>query len=469
MEPEAASDNDPKAVALDYAARGWRIVPLHHVRTDGSCSCTEAAGPNKGRRFDRKAGEWTACESQGKHPRPWKWTLAATTDPRQIGTWWAAHPADNIGIVTGPESNLFVLDVDPDNGGDETLTELEATHGALPTTRVVVTGSGGTHHCFAWPKRARRDGREWRNSAGRLGPGLDTRGAGGQVVAPPSVSAKGEYVLAVDAPLAEPPEWLLDLLDAPKERQTATPPDGVANVTRLPVAADGDRLAAYTRKVVEAECAGIVNAPDGTQNDSINRAAFVLGQFVAVGALTEADAETALTDAARQGNHPAGRAAASIRSGLDAGVKVPRTPWPPPDRENPTPGARLTAAQLAAYAEACGVSVDEAREWLGLDTDTADAPAPVETMGPPVPVVKLGEPAVLQRELVQAVRSGCTSPTSRRSGSPSARPSPPWTTTTRNRSGCRWSVPPAPVKPRSSSCSRASRSSAWTRSPPAAC
>ncbi len=418
MEPSVTPDSRPRTAALEYAARGWRVVPLHHVRADGTCSCTEAAGQHKGLRRDRKADAWVACESQGKHPRPWKWTLAATTDPRQIAAWWAAHPSDNVGIATGPESNLFVLDVDPDNGGDATLAALEKAHGPLPTTRTAITGSGGSHHLFTWPKRARRDGREWRNSAGKLGPGLDTRGAGGQIVAPPSVSAKGEYALAVDAPPAEVPNWLLDLLDAPPQRQTTPPQTGGATVTRLPGTADGDRIAAYVRKVVGTECGAIVNATDGEQNYLINRAAFALGQLVAVGALTEIDAAAALTDAARQGNHPDGRAAASIRSGLEAGMRVPRSPWPPPDREDPN-GGRVTPAQVRAYAEVCGVSLEEARELFGLDSEDADTPAPaapvadgagvpaappVDQAGPLVPVAQLGNPAELRRDLVAAVR-----------------------------------------------------------------
>ena len=79
-----------------------------------------------------------------------------------------------IGIATGHASRIWVLDVDIADGkrGDETLAALEATHGPLPDTHEVVTGSGGRHLYFAWP-----DGIDIRNDqSGRLGPGLDIRG-----------------------------------------------------------------------------------------------------------------------------------------------------------------------------------------------------------------------------------------------------------------------------------------------------
>lgn len=374
----AAPGNERLETALGYAARGWRIVPLHYVNGDGACSCGRP------------------CSSAGKHPRLNQWQNDATTNANQIAAWWAATPSAGVGIATGPGSDLLVLDIDPDNGGNATLIALEKTYEPLPTTRTVITGSGGTHLCFRWPKRTRRDGREWRNSAGKLGPGVDTRGAGGQVVAPPSVSAKGAYALAVDAPLADVPDWVLDLLDSP-EPLPANGPEAGASVTRLPVTADDDRLSAYVRTVVTAECNAIVTALDGTQNNTINRSAFALGQLVAVGALTGTEAETALTDAARAGNHPDDRAASAIRSGLEAGMQVPRTPWPPPDRDNPN-GFRVTAAEITAYAEVNGTTEDEAREFFGITSSTEET----ETAG--ITVIPVGDPAELRCQLVTALR-----------------------------------------------------------------
>lgn len=89
-----------------------------------------------------------------------------------------------------------------------------------------------------------------------------------------------------------------------------------------------DRLDAYTRKALQDECDLIVSAPDGDQNNTINRAAFNVGTLVAAGALSEAEGREALLSAARAGNHPEGRARPSIESGLRSGMQHPR-PWPP--------------------------------------------------------------------------------------------------------------------------------------------
>jgi len=56
----------------------------------------------------------------------------------------------NIGIPTGEKSGWLVLDVD--DGGDETISALEATHGKLPDTVTAVTGSGGRHYVFKYPQ-----------------------------------------------------------------------------------------------------------------------------------------------------------------------------------------------------------------------------------------------------------------------------------------------------------------------------
>jgi hypothetical protein len=122
------------AAALDYALRGWRVLPLHDV-TAGRCSCAD--------------GE--SCKTPGKHPRVDKWPERATTDPALIAGWWSGWPNANLGILTGRRSNLVVLDVDPLHGGDRALEELVAVHGPFPSTVVARTGGGGLHYYFACP------------------------------------------------------------------------------------------------------------------------------------------------------------------------------------------------------------------------------------------------------------------------------------------------------------------------------
>ncbi len=171
--------------ALDLLARSLQPVRLHGLRDDGrTCTCRLGA----------------ACKVAGKHPTDTGWQDAPMPTPEQIVADWSGWRARcNVGVKTGASSGVWVLDVDPDNGGDLTLAALEARHGALPRTYTVRTGSGGRHPYFQLPDFSLG------NSAGRLGKGLDIRAEGGQAVAPPSVTAKGAYTVLDDAPVAAAP------------------------------------------------------------------------------------------------------------------------------------------------------------------------------------------------------------------------------------------------------------------------
>ena len=145
------------------------------------------------------------CEPGGKAPLTYNGFWDATTDSRRIGIWWGRWPGANIGVPTGERSGLLVLDVDPRDGGPESLAGLERTAGPLPKTARARTGGGGMHVFFRYPA-----GEGVRNSTGRLGPGLDVRGEGGYVVVPPSRTL-GAYEWLDRAPLAGP-AWLLGCL-----------------------------------------------------------------------------------------------------------------------------------------------------------------------------------------------------------------------------------------------------------------
>jgi hypothetical protein len=151
--------------------------------------------------------------------------LDASKDPAQIRMWWAHYPNAGIGIATGAPSGIFVVDVDPRNGGDETLGRLEGEHGALPTTPRALTGGGGAHYLFRYPS-----GLELR---GRLGEGVDIKSTGGYVVAPPSVHPSGvSYrwdlgALPSETEIADAPEWLLTLAC---DRPAVEPRDGLPGV-----------------------------------------------------------------------------------------------------------------------------------------------------------------------------------------------------------------------------------------------
>ncbi len=149
-----------------------------------------------------------------KHPVVKDWQYLATTDHAVITEWWAVHPDANVCIATGRASNFWVLDIDDKGGagGSATLAALEREHGLLPLTYTVGTGSCGVHHYFMHDSIDFAPG----NSAGKPGPGLDTRGEGGQVVAPPSIvndpAHTMPYVVLTDVSPVAAPIWLVNLL-----------------------------------------------------------------------------------------------------------------------------------------------------------------------------------------------------------------------------------------------------------------
>lgn len=124
--------------------------------------------------------------ARSKIPLVRNWPSLATTDLDTIEAWWSVWPNANVGIATGAKSGFWALDVDPKNGGLESLDAIRDKLDVNSSTPIVRTGGGGLHFYFRYDP-ARPVG----NTASRLGPGLDTRGDGGYVVAPPSIHASG--------------------------------------------------------------------------------------------------------------------------------------------------------------------------------------------------------------------------------------------------------------------------------------
>lgn len=141
-----------------------------------------------------------------------KWKDEATSDGDVVRRWWSSEPNANIGIACGRRSGIVVLDIDSDKGGDESLLTLVAEHGKLPHSSESLTGGGGRHILFTHP------GITIPNSASKLGMGLDIRGDGGYIVAPPSLHPSGKrYEWEVSSKpsktqLADMPRWMIDLL-----------------------------------------------------------------------------------------------------------------------------------------------------------------------------------------------------------------------------------------------------------------
>jgi bifunctional DNA primase/polymerase-like protein/primase-like protein len=138
--------------ALDYRAAGWSVVPLRP-------------------RDKRPLIGWERFQQE----------LASSAT---VTEWYRRWPDANVGVVTGEISNLVVLDIDSNHGGDASIGRLERQLAPLPVTVQATTGGGGRHLYFAHP------GGLVRNRTG-LAQGIDLRGDGGYIVAPPSVHPSG--------------------------------------------------------------------------------------------------------------------------------------------------------------------------------------------------------------------------------------------------------------------------------------
>lgn len=151
--------------ALWYAKQGWPVFPLRprNTKCDG----------------DKKCVEMGACQCSKKPPKGSRGFKDASTDLVQVKAWWTKTPDANIGLATG--HNFDVIDIDGPVG-IQSLSEME--DGAIPEVHGKVSTPRG-FHLYVLPTG---DGCR----AGVV-PGIDYRGDGGYVIAPPSKVGKREY------------------------------------------------------------------------------------------------------------------------------------------------------------------------------------------------------------------------------------------------------------------------------------
>jgi Bifunctional DNA primase/polymerase, N-terminal len=268
-------------------------------------------------RYARLGWHIHPCRPGEKLPILERWHERATAESTLLERWWGRTPDANVAVATGPGSGIFVLDVDGPEG-ERALVELERRHGPMPEFYPMQwTGSGrGWQAFFAWP-----EGRNIRNSAGRLGPKLDTRGEGGFVVLPPSVHPSGgRYGWATDRdPWELPPEfapdWFLDLLDPP------TQPEAPRQAWSGPGRPTDDR---YLLRALEAELALVASAPVGRRNDQLNESAFNLFRFAQEGRLDAGAIAHGLEAAARHAGLEDKEVESTLKSAAaKRGVRLP--------------------------------------------------------------------------------------------------------------------------------------------------
>jgi hypothetical protein len=175
MRAAAESDQPQTEAVLRLVSRGWRLFPV---------------------------------QARSKLPLVAGWPQQASCEPERLREWMQKYSDCNWGLATGRDSGVFVLDVDGEQGL-VAIKELRKTGHELPPTLTVKTGRG-CHLYFRYPEDALI-----RNSAGKLGPGLDIRGDGGYVLVPPSIHPSGaDYRWTHEIAVAPAPDWLLERLKA---------------------------------------------------------------------------------------------------------------------------------------------------------------------------------------------------------------------------------------------------------------
>jgi P4 family phage/plasmid primase-like protien len=275
--------------AVDYAKRGWHVFP---------------APPGKKQSYlkgeDHGGARWGAS---GK--------------PEDVAANFALWPRANVGIAT-QESGIFVLDLDRKNDVDGVawLAAQIDIQGEWPDTVEALSPSGGWHVYFRYPADF-----DPKTCEGEIAPGVDVRGHGGMVIAPPSIKPGASKPYRWKNPpgpfdVAEAPQWLLALL--PKRERSP-------RFAAAPLQSVG-ATSAWAQSALQSEIANVQGATQGTRNGALNKAAFSLGQIIAGGALQEHDVRERLSAAATDIGLLPSEIDRTITSGFSAGFAEPRRP-----------------------------------------------------------------------------------------------------------------------------------------------
>jgi hypothetical protein len=309
----------PLPAALAYAAHGWPVFPVA-LAVDGRCTC--GWPPHR-------------CDPQGKigkHPLNRGGRNTASTDPRQITAWWRRWPTANVGIASGEAANLGVLDVDGEDGR-ASLARIEAEHGPLPGTVTAIT-SRGCHLLYQWTPGLGI-------GAGFYGDGLDHRGQGGYIIAPPSRHPSGHIYRWLTADDSDPAPWSHPLPAWPAGALPVQPVEPTRPVEPIrPVVVPlrptpGGRGAlspneilfgGSPERVLDGLVRFVLDAPKptatkgGQRNTRLHWAACRVGEHVAAGRFDRPAAELALQLAAEHVGLTEAETKATIASGVTKGL-----------------------------------------------------------------------------------------------------------------------------------------------------
>jgi len=287
------SETPALEAALTYTGHGLVIIPLYAVDpTTGHCSCPAFAD----------------CQHAGKHPIDRGWQRAKPDSTRIRAAFVHRKPTPNLGWVMGGEQRYVALDVDGEVGL-HSLSRLVSDHGELPETLKSRSGRlRGEHHIFRCPEHLALDA--IKNDTNVLGPGLDVRATGGQIVVCPSVHHNGQrYQWQNAGPVADLPTWLYRLLVSPQTRSDQP---------------KGNGSNGYAQTALASACRRIRSAQNGSRNRVLNVEAFSIAGLVAADALDQVAAWEALRAAALEAGLPANEVDRTLESGFRAGLAAPR-------------------------------------------------------------------------------------------------------------------------------------------------
>jgi len=339
------------------------------------------------------------------------WSFTPLSGKRPVRKGWQSEPREsleqalawagkgNVGLRTGRVSGTIVIDVDP--GGDiEPL--------GLPGTVTALTGRPGAFHLYF------RYDEPLGNSSGKLGPNIDVKADGGQVVFPGSVHpdtgavyawAEGYEPWAVE--LAELPAHIVELLAAPdRPKQAAalpaspaadeTPPDPLPEPSaaeNTPKSRADGKARHYAQTALRMELHAVCSAANGTRNQTLNKAAFSLGRLVGGGYLDRAEVEAALRGAAESAGLDAVEIDATLRSGLASGMQQPRTV----ELRSPPAGSRGSGFDAGGYVLLPGPHKDD--QDRHIERSSADFAAEV--------LSRLPADAIYRRDFIPGEVIGC--------------------------------------------------------------
>jgi hypothetical protein len=279
--------------ALEYARQGFSVILLQGIDDEGHCTCGKPG-----------------CYSAGKHPigRSWKQFQNKRQTPEELIEAFKKRPDANVGIVTGEISGILVVDCDGPEGF-ESFCKVNANE--LPELPIVKTGKG--YHFYG-----RHPGGKLKNFV-KTHPGLDGRGDGGYVVAPPSRHADGheyKWTKGLTSPLPDLLPNLLNLFTSSDKQSEDTVIPVTMSTQRKeavePLIAPFNGRAPAKLKQGAAEelgnqCRHITQAPMGQQEATLSAAGLKIGNYVGAALLEFGHARDALVEAGLQMQNAPGR------------------------------------------------------------------------------------------------------------------------------------------------------------------